>query len=326
MRSPFSVSAHRSAYRRGSGLALTVVLCAGYVVWSSLAAARTVAHPERHPQTTWAPCNRNSRNGRASTFRPLSDIRAAQLVTPVPEDRPDNATRYTIGGVGHVAANDYVPSRSELQRFRRARTSAGQPILEFNSYFGYVDGRDGLRHPSTDDLIQWVAHKWGIPENWLRAEFVQESFWNQFQLGDEAQVSARWYNAYPLQARVPNSRRVYESLGITQEKWIPDGSVGAGTEPLRWESTAFNLDYQAATIRFYYDNPQRERSAWGDRSYTPCQRWDSLGGWYNPYPWGNGGQQGYIREVQGNLAGRAWLAPDFIHWRPSSLPPAVKLR
>jgi len=173
-------------------------------------------------------------------------------------------------------------------------------------------------------LIQWAAHKWRIPEDWLRAEYVQESYWNGFQLGDEADVRASWYRLYPTQARVPGRPAAYQSLGITQLKWIPDGSVGAGTEPLRWRSTAFDLDYQAATVRFYYDNPGGKRSAWGDQSYVPCQQWNSIGGWFEPYPWGNPGQGGYVRKVRERLADREWERWSFASWTPSSLPPGIK--
>jgi hypothetical protein len=282
--------------------------------------------PEHHPQVSWDACNRNARNGGASTFRPLSDVAAAALVTPQPEDRRDNARPFTVDGRWHTAANGYVPTRQQLERFRRAQTSASEPITRFNPYTRYVDGRDGLRHPSTDDLIQWAAHKWGIPEDWLRAEYVQESYWNQFQLGDEAPVGPGWYGLYPSQARVARSRAVYQSLGVAQVKWIPDGSVGAGTEPLRWESTAFNLDYQAAMVRFYYDNPSGARSAWGDRSYAPCQQANSIGGWFEPYPWGNPGQETYIANVRQHLATREWTTASFADWKPAALPPGVRIR
>lgn len=274
----------------------------------------------------WAPCNRNARRGGPSTFTPLPDPRAAALVIPTPEVRPDNSRPYVIFGHRHQAANFYVPTRTQLARFRRARTSAGEPILKLNPYLRYVDGRDGLRRPSTDELIQWAALKWGIPVDWLRAEFTLESYWSQFQLGDETAVSARWYRLYPAQARVRRSHRVWQSLGIAQVKWIPNGSVGAGTEPLRWESTAFNVDFQAATVRFYFDNPEDSRSAWGDHSYVPCQRWGSIGGWYEPYPWRNAGQESYVAKVKRLLADRAWTDPGFLTWSPPSLPPGVRLR
>jgi hypothetical protein len=204
--------------------------------------------------------------------------------------------------------------------------SDGRTPTQFNPYLAYVDGRPGLHHPSTDDLIQWAAHKWGIPEDWLRAQYVQESFWNSFQLGDEAAVKDAWYRRYPAQARVPNQLSVFLSMGLTQVKWIPDGSVGAGTEPLRWESTAFNVDYQAAMVRFYYDNPQGARSGWGDSSYSPCQKWNSIGGWFNPYPWGNGPQKQYVGLVRTHLANKDWTRSDFIQWRPESFPPGISFK
>jgi hypothetical protein len=298
-----------------------------YVLTQSLAAssARVPLRAERHPQKTWVACNRNARNGQPSTFQPLSDRLAASLVTPQPEVRRDNAVPYTVNGVRQPAANSYVPTAAQIRAFLAAKSNYGQTNVEFNPYYKYVDGRDGMKHPSTDDLIQWAAHKWGIPEDWLRAEYVKESYWNQFMLGDDTPVPASWYRLYPSQSRVPHSSGVYQSLGITQVRWAPDGSLHPGTEPLRWLSTSFNVDYQAATVRFYYDNPQGSRTAWGDGSYVPCQAWNSIGAWYQPYPWNNAGQHGYVASVQGILSDREWTKASFTGWTPSSLPPGVKL-
>jgi hypothetical protein len=256
----------------------------------------------------------------------LSDATAAAFITREPETRPYNARPYTVQGKRYTAANYYVPTAAQIRRYRESRTSLGQPLSQFNPYIRYVDGRDGIRHPSTDDLIQWAAHKWGIPENWLRAEYVQESYWNHFNLGDDTGVSSSWYNLYPYQSRIPNTSDVYQSLGIAQVRWAPDGSVGAGTEPLRWESSAFNIDDQAATVRFYYDNPSGARSSWGDPTYAPCQKWRSIGGWYRPYPWGNADQAGYARSVQGHLARHDWLSPGFLAWSPPSFPRGIVFR
>lgn len=317
-----------SAFRWRAGaflLVLAIGAATAVIAGAGKSAAKRPQRREQHPQTTWAACSRNAHSGdKASTFKPLSDGEAAALVTPEPETRPFNGRPYSIDGTRHPAANDYVPATAQIQRFRGARISTGQPVLQFNPYFHYVDGRDGLHNPSTDDLIQWSAHKWGIPENWLRAEYVQESYWNQFWLGDEGTVSQSKYDLYPPQERVPNTLEVYRSIGITQVQWKPDGSVGPGSEPLRWESTAFNLDYQAAMVRFYYDNPNGARTAWGDSTYAPCQPWKSIGGWFRPYPWGNADQAGYIKKVQGDLTDRAWTAGSFVTWSPSSFPPGIK--
>jgi hypothetical protein len=316
----------RARTRRAAAVLLLSGIIAAVVAVLSQSAAGRPGIRELHPQTTWAACNRNARSDTRSTFTPLTDAEAAALVTREPETRPLNARPYTLDGRRYPAVNDYIPTAAQIRRFRSSHTSSGQPALRFNPYLRYVDGRDTLHHPSTDDLIQWSAHKWGIPENWLRAEYVQESYWSQFWLGDEHPVPQSWYDRYPPQARVRNTPEVYRSMGITQVQWEPNGALGPGSEPLRWQSTAFNLDYQAAMVRFYYDNPGGARSAWGDASYAPCQQWESIGGWYRPYPWGNPDQAGYVTKVRADLADRAWTTAHFQGWSPSSPPPGIRFR
>jgi hypothetical protein len=242
------------------------------------------------PLTSWVPAT-------AGRFVPLSDGAAAADVTPTPENRPDNS-----------AGNAYMPTPSQLHAFYATINNNGQTVVAANPYDQYVTGH---YTGTTDEIIQWAAWKWGIPADWLRAEYVAESHWNMSQLGDPTTVTPAVYSEYPPQARVAGTDEVYQSMGITQIKWDPDGSVGAGTEPLRWESTAFNVDYQAATLRFYFDDPDGLRSAWGDSSYTAGNAWASLGGWFEPYPWLNSGQLNYIATVQAILAARTWAQPGF---------------
>jgi len=223
--------------------------------------------------------------------KPLPDAEAAGLVSPAREVRPANKR-----------ANRYLPSSRQLDAFRRARTSHGQTMVEFNPLYRYVTGRPkGLRRATTDELIQWVSHKWGIPTNVIRAQMVVESHWRQGFMGDPEHVPADWYGRYPRQSRARGSD-VFESLGIAQVKWRPDGSVGAGTEPLRWRSTAFNLDYYGATLRFFYDGDCR----WCGPGYGPGQASNSVAAWYSPDPWNNGDARGYLRRVQQAIGSRAW--------------------
>jgi hypothetical protein len=222
---------------------------------------------------------------------------AAQNVIAAPETRPSNA-----------AANSYLPSSAELQSFYGATDHWGRNIVAVDPYYKYVTGHFS---GTTDEIIQWAAWKWGIPEDWLRAQEVQESWWYQDGLGDLQTVSPAAYSLYPPQSQVPGTFDVYQTMGICQIKWSSDGSFGAGTEPLRWKSTAFCLDYQAATLRFYFDNPQGIRSSWGDPTYQAGQAWNSVGGWYEAYPWLNAGQASYINSVQGRLSSRTWAQPGF---------------
>jgi hypothetical protein len=206
-----------------------------------------------------------------------------------------------------------VPTAEELHAFYRARSSAGLTTVKRDPYLRFVTG--GFSG-TTDEIIQWAAWKWGIPADWLRAVYVDESWWRQSARGDLHYVGLTNVWKYPPQSRQTNgggayTGRVWESLGLSQVKWRPDGSLGSGTEPLRWKSTAFSVDYHAATVRWFYDNPGHTRSAWGDTRYRPHERWLSIGGWYEPYPWNNAQQRDYVSEVQQILAERTWTRPGF---------------
>jgi hypothetical protein len=238
------------------------------------------------PQADWPAVGTN----------PLSDAQAAALVTHVPETRPNNA-----------AANDYVPSDAELQAFHAALDNMGQRGDVVNPLRAYVTGRTGLGHPSTDDVIQWAAHKWGIPEDWMRAQAVVETYWRQEVLGDRTTVAPALYAQYPPQAQVPGTSDAFQSMGLMQVRWVPDGSLNPGTEPLRWKSTAFNVDVYGAIVRYYYDG----LCSWCTAGYAPGQAWNSIGAWFNPYPWINPGAQNYVATVQQRLAERTWASSDF---------------
>lgn len=233
-------------------------------------------------------------------FAPLTDAAAMALVTRVPEARSVN-----------MARNAYIPSDAELAAFHAAASS--------NPYNVFVTGRPGIAQPSTDELIQWVSHKWGLPTDLVRAQMHLESRWSMDFLGDRVtQPDSSHYNAAPAYARVSPGLDVYESLGISQLRWFPDKPGNAnphpGTDPLRWRSTAFNLDYYGATVRGYYDDPGGWRSAWGvpGDTYAPGDQWKSVGSWFSPLPWsGNGPADTYIAGVQQRLIDRPWTVADF---------------
>jgi hypothetical protein len=242
------------------------------------------------PQTSWAPVG----------AAPRSDAAAAALTTRRPEIRPDNA-----------AANAYVPSDAELAAFHAARNSYDEAESYFNPLRRFVTGRSGIANPSTDELIQWTAHKWGFPEDIIRAQMAVESWWRQSAMGDLTPESDP--GSFPAFSCPGGGSSCYESLGLAQDRWRPDGSLNPGSEPLRWKSTAFNLDLYGANIRFYYDGYAAQ---WGpgmtDNGYTAGQDWMSIGAHFNPYPWNNQGQRDYIAKVQDYLAKRTWQTPEFV--------------
>ena len=172
--------------------------------------------------------------------------------------------------------------------------------LMYNRLTAYVTGSFS---GTTDEILQWAAHKWGIPEDVVRAVATNESYWKMSQLGDRKTVVDPL--SYPLLSRVSGTSDVYQSLGIMQIKWTPQG-LHPGTEPLRWKSTAFNADYWGAVVRYYYDG----LCDWCGSGYASGQAWASIGAWYNPSPW-NTGSQTYQEHVQTRLAQRPWAQAGF---------------
>jgi autotransporter family porin len=194
---------------------------------------------------------------------PLGDRDAAQQVTRAGADvRPENAL-----------ANDRVPTRAELARYRQGRRRL--PLCRRR-----LDLRvTGRFRGTTDEVLQWAARKWRIDPDLARAVAVVESSWRQGFTGDAGQ-----------------------SFGLMQVK----ATVHHGTFPIARYSTAFNVDFWAATIRSYYEGCatwlNRERRG---RRYRAGDMWGSLGVWFAGR-WWTPEARAYIRRVREELGRRRW--------------------
>ncbi len=227
---------------------------------------------------------------RAAGSQPLSDADAARRVASMPENRPVNAN-----------ANNYQPGAAELGAFRHGQQDRyGRDAVAYNPLAAYVTG--GFSG-TTDEILQWVAHKWGIPENVVRSVAVNESSWRMSHLGDRHTVDDP--GRYPAYSRIAGTSDVYQSLGIMQIKWTPEG-LHQGTESLRWRSTAFNADYWGAVVRYYYDG----LCYWCDNGYSAGQEWASVGAWFSPSPWVDG-SLAYVESAKSHMAARPWASFGF---------------
>jgi hypothetical protein len=193
-----------------------------------------------------------------------------------------------------------MPTASELSAFRAASSEPYSSLV--------TGGATG----TTDELIQWAAWKWGIDEDVLRAVAVQESDWHQNGVGDRRTEPLGDYLQNPPLAQLTSSVTsstgdVWQSLGITQIKWLPpdmNSYAGwAGTEPLRWLSTAFNLDYYGRAFRSCLDG----KETWLGGTYAAGDAWGCVGLWYSG-GWHDAGAEGYIASVKQHLANKDWLA------------------
>jgi len=209
--------------------------------------------------------------------------------------------------------NYYRPSLSELAAFYEARKCDGTLWRDVNPYLGSVTGNFT---GTPDELIQWAARKWGIPTDIIRAQAANESSWYQLYGPNRGKADRRDgvdASLYPEVARIdPDS--VYEALGIMQIKWRPcavGNTPHPGTDPLRWKSTAFNLDYYGAWIRAFFDGvvtwPVFCRN--GQRiPYFAGSQWDSVGAWYDPTPTSGScpSVEAYISNVRQRYNERVW--------------------
>jgi hypothetical protein len=206
---------------------------------------------------------------------PLRDAEAAAHVKRSPwEPRSDNAL-----------ANGYAPSDSELASFYAA---SKQP------YARSVTGRSTLLAPTTDELIQWAAWKWGLDEDLLRAVAVKESEWHQSMLGD--------YRGGPISQTGCADSWCPVSFGITQikDQWHDSGH--GGTWPLSQRSTPFNLDYYGRWFRSCYDGNE----TWL-RGYAAGDQWGCVGAWFSGR-WYDSDANDYIASVKNSLASQIWTS------------------
>jgi len=170
----------------------------------------------------------------------------------------------------NAVPNATVPTAAELTLFH---ATSDMP------YQAYVDGQ---YTGGTDDIIEWAANKWGLPEEALRAVAVHESWWEMSTLGDAG-----------------------DSFGIFQVRRPYHCCF-----PFTRDSTAFNADYYGGIMRAYYDgqmgwlnNPDVRPD--NGRRYKAGDFWGSVGAWVSGR-WHTQQNAEYVAFVKGHLRDRTW--------------------
>jgi hypothetical protein len=160
--------------------------------------------------------------------------------------------------------------------------------------YGYEQRVTGNFTGTTDEIIQWVACKWGIDEDIVRAQAVQESSWIQSALGD------------CRGGTVPDTHGC-QSVGLLQVKGADVPPTHPGTWPYAYLSTAFNVDYTYAVWRSCYEG----KETWLGNGYRAGDEWGCVGRWFSG-DWYRTSQD-YIASVQDILKSEEWLNPRFQH-------------
>ena len=215
-------------------------------------------------------------SGHFSTLPPGSSLPsesdcAVQVRRSSWEPRPDNST----------ANNTNVYAQG------------GRLTGSYLNQYGYETRVTGNFTGTTDEIIQWGACKWGIDEDIVRAQSVQESYWHQSTLGD--------CNGGPT---VPETHGC-ASVGLLQVKGADLPPTHPGTWPYAYQSTAFNVDYMLGVLRACYEG----KETWLGNGYQAGDIWGCVGRWFSG-DWYKTSQQ-YIASVQAIEARKDWLSPGF---------------
>jgi len=189
-----------------------------------------------------------------------------------------------------------APSPETHSQNIAANAKAGGPSVR-------IDGADefwnGVLAPritgnftgSTDDLIRWVACKWGFDEDLTRARAWTESSWDVGTRGDRTSDAQQC-------SLIGLDSPCFQSYGLLQVK----GTVHEGTFPFAHESSAWGLDYAMAWQRACFEGSFEWLI---DSGYTANDVRGCVGAWFSG-EWYDSLAAGYLGDVDQNLARRPW--------------------
>jgi hypothetical protein len=198
--------------------------------------------------------------------------------------------------------NNTVPTRLRLQPEKIA-DHAYDP--RWNKYIlrrvtGHFTG-------TTDQIFQWAAAKWGLPDNLLRTIAYMESNWHQSNYGDYVHSRAQCPPGY---RRLP-CPVTFGIVGTKSTSW-------PGVFPWNRDSTAAAVDVLGGWLRGCYEGWVWWLRQHGNRShgvYHDGDLWGCVGAWYSGN-WHDGpatghGGQSYSLRAQYWFKERPWLRPHF---------------
>ncbi|MGI9624142.1 MAG: calcium-binding protein [Acidimicrobiales bacterium] len=192
-----------------------------------------------------------------------------------------------------------VRSAKEIRPGNRSfnRTMGTDNANDYRRVSGFFTG-------TTDEIIQWAACKWGIDENLVRSQMVEESWWRQTQAGDFTSNQSRCHVALRT-----SSGRCPESIGIGQIKYRFHRPAFERSNAIK--STAYNIDYTYAYWRDCFEGGMGwlNNVARG-RVYRAGNALGCMGVWFHG-EWYTPPAVGYMNDVRGHLNSRFWETEQF---------------
>lgn len=249
------------------------------------------------------------------------------------EPRPDNTKR-----------NHIMPNATSVHNTFTAkqRSIDGTYDPKWDSWL--LARVDGQFTGTTDEIFQWAACKWGLPDNYLRAEANQESTWYQYltypsgrcvefygcgdRFSGPSTASGVFCNGiaqfgydYQRDWGTNLCPQTFSIMGI-KSWWDPGWGFNwtdnqNGTFPYNRDSTAFAVDYMASQIRGCYEGWEiwlRDVDPI-DHQYAAGDLMACAGVWFSGN-WYDAAGQSYANSVQNFMNTKPWLVSGFANDKP----------
>ncbi len=213
-----------------------------------------------------------------------SDAECAAMIKARAENKASNLIYNATPGSQRLAVDFFDPYSTDP----RANSIIAARVT--GSYTG-----------TTDQILQWVACKWGVDEDMVRAQAAVESWWRQDTLGDWTTDASRCAPGHGLGVD-GRPGECPESFGILQNRYPYEQSAWPGIG----NSTSFNADTAYGIWRACYEGYE-----WWlndvDRGwdYGPGDAWGCMGRWFAGR-WHTDAAEYYISRVWEYYDMRIW--------------------
>jgi hypothetical protein len=191
---------------------------------------------------------------------------------------------------------------------------------------------DGQFRGTTDEILQWAACKWGMPDNLLRSIAVRESTWYQYPTYLSGMCVSNWgcgdITSEPGRATdrfcaglarfgydyqkdygtgvCPKTYSIVGVMAWQAPSWGRMPGNQNGTFPFSRDSTAFAVDYLGGYLRGCVEGWEIWLDHSGAHDYGPGRLWGCVGSWYSG-GWHDAAANDYISNVRAAWRSHPWL-------------------
>jgi hypothetical protein len=189
----------------------------------------------------------------------------------LPDDRQAAAEVHRSAWEPRPANVKYNHTLATHLRIQREKAAAKAVDTRWNKY---ILGRiTGHFTGTTDEIFQWAAAKWGLPDNLLRTVAYMESGWHQSNFGDYVHDAAKCPAGY---TKLP-CPVTFGIVGTKSTSW-------PGVFPWNRDSTAAAVDVLGGWLRGCYEGWVwwlRDHGSQSRDAYHAGDIWGCVGAWYS---------------------------------------------